>query len=232
MLGNVLRSRDIGMVEDSVPTFEAFCAHQEIATLAADQEHVALYEQTVSLYANYAARNPLPDHKPPLSQPQVTRCRNAGLRAIASIASSEAVGADGGRQLNITMPLILDNLHPTDQEYLASLYAQVESEEANGKDQDSKRRPSVSTVQAVDATQDGENAEMSTSTDDADRLAELEVGLLAMKSLKTIFSANNRLQVRLATAAFLRFICQKARPMDIIGEELQDRQTRRLGRQR
>lgn len=198
------------MVEDSVPTFEAFCAHQEIATLAADQEHVALYEQTVSLYANYAARNPLPDHKPPLSQPQVTRCRNAGLRAIASIASSEAVGADGGRQLNITMPLILDNLHPTDQEYLASLYAQVESEEANGKDQDSKRRPSVSTVQAVDATQDGENAEMSTSTDDADRLAELEVGLLAMKSLKTIFSANNRLQVRLATAAFLRFICQKS----------------------
>ena len=210
ILGNVLRSRDIGMVEDSIPTFEAFCAHQEIATLAADQEQIAMYEQTVRLYASYAARNPMPDHKPPLSQPQVTRCRAAGLRAIASIAASEAVGADGGKQMNIIMPLILDNLHPTDQEYLVSLHVRAESKDTGGKDTESKRRPSVSTVQAVDATQDGENAEMCTSTDDADRLAEIEVGLLAMKSLKTVFSASNRLQVRLATAAFLGFICRKS----------------------
>ena len=209
-LGHVLRSEDVGMVEESVPLFEAFCANQDVATLAADQEHVALYEETVRLYASYAARNPLPDHRPPLISLQVTRCRSAGLQAIASITASEAVGADGGKQLNIIMPKILDNLHPTDQEYLATLYARVESKEKAGRDQEPKRRLSVSTVQAVDANQDSENAAMSTSTDDADRLAEEEAGLLAMQSLKNIFSANNRLQIRLATTSLLGVICRNS----------------------
>ena len=209
ILSHVLRSQDIGMVEDSIPVFKAFCAHQDIATLAADQEHVTMYESVVQLYAQYAARNPLPDHRPPLTQPQAIRYRAAGLRAIASVASSEAVGADGGKQLHTIMDMILDNLHPMDMEYLASIYARVETNELGAKDREPKRRLSVSTVQPVDANEDGENAAMSTSTDNADRLAEEEVGKLAMQSLKSIFMANSRIQIRLATTALLGFICRR-----------------------
>ena len=66
---------------------------------------------------------------------------------------------------------------------------------------------SVSTVQTVDANPDSETAAMSASIDDADRLAEEEAGIQALKSLKQVFTVNNRLQIRLATAAMLRYIC-------------------------
>ena len=51
---------------------------------------------------------------------------------------------------------------------------------------------------------------MSASIDDADRLAEEEAGTQALGSLKQIFLANNRLQIRLATSAMLRYICANA----------------------
>ncbi len=37
ILNIILRSRDITMVESSIPTFEAFCEHQDGASLSADQ---------------------------------------------------------------------------------------------------------------------------------------------------------------------------------------------------
>ena len=44
------------MVEASVPTFETFCAHQDPATLAADQEYIQRYEEVLKLYAAFASK--------------------------------------------------------------------------------------------------------------------------------------------------------------------------------
>ena len=210
ILGIILRSEDLPTVEDSIPTFEAFCAHHDVASLAADQEHIGRYEEIVRTYASFANKKSPLKIKGNLSAHIVIRWRTAGLKAIKAITSSEAVGADGGRQLNIVIPIILQNLQPEDEGYVRTLYRRLETKEDVDKELALKRRMSVSTVQTVDANPDPETAAMSASIDDADRLAEEEAGIQALKSLKQIFVANNRLQIRLATAAILRYICANA----------------------
>lgn len=197
-------------VEDSIPTFEAFCAHHDVATLAADQEHIGQYEEIVRIYTEFANRQSPAKTKGALSAHLAIRWRSAGLRAIKAITSVEAVGADGGRQLNIVMPVILQNLHTEDERYIRALYRRMESMADTDREMAVKRRMSVSTVQTVDVNSDPETAAMSASTDDADRLAEEESGTLALQSLKQIFVTNNRLQVRLATVVMLRYICAHA----------------------
>lgn len=210
ILGNVLRSQDLTTVEDSIPTFEAFCAHHDVATLAADQAHIGQYEEIVRTYADFANRQSPPKVKGVLSAHLAIRWRSVGLKAIKAITSSEAVGADGGRQLHVVIPIILQNLYPDDEAYLRMLYRRIESMADTDRELALKRRMSVSTVQTVDANPDPETAAMSASTDDADRLAEEEAGMHALRSLKQIFLANNRLQIRLATSAMLRYICANA----------------------
>ena len=197
-------------MEDSIPTFEAFCAHHDVATLAADQAHIGQYEEIVRTYADFANRQSPPKIKGVLSAHLAIRWRSAGLKAIRAITSSEAVGADGGRQIHIVMPIILQNLHPDDEAYVRMLYRRIESMADTDRELALKRRMSVSTVQTVDANPDPETAAMSASIDDADRLAEEEAGTQALRCLKQIFLANNRLQIRLATSAMLRYICANA----------------------
>ena len=166
-------------------------------------------------YASFASLDSPVKIKGVLSKPQAIRWRSAGLRAIRSITCSEAVGADGGRQLNIIMPLILQNLHPDDKDYLAVLHQRVEATETTDKDMALQRKMSVSTVRTTHTVPEADLAAMSGTADDADRMAEEDVGVQALTSLKQIFVANNRLQVRLATAAMLRYICNhvmEARP--------------------
>lgn len=194
-------------MEDSIPTFESFCTHHDVATLAADQEHVAQYEEVVRTYAGLSSQETTIRTKGELSKPLSLRWRGAGLRAIKSITSSEAVGADGGSQLNIIMPVILQNLHPDDEQYIAVLHQRLEATENTDKEVALKRRMSVSTVQTVNTNPEGDSAILSGTTEDADRLAEEETGLQALASLKQIFVANNRVQIRLATTALLRYIC-------------------------
>ena len=145
-------------VEDSIPTFEAFCAHHDVATLAADQAHIGQYEEIVRTYADFANRQSPPKIKGVLSAHLVIRWRSAGLKAIKAITSSEAVGADGGRQLQIVMPIILQNLHPDDEAYVRMLYRRIESMADTDRELALKRRMSVSTVQTVDANPDPETA--------------------------------------------------------------------------
>ena len=210
ILSTILRSQDLATVEDSISTFEAFCAHHDVATLAADQDYIGQYEDIVRTYAGFADRRSPPKVKGVLSAHLAIRWRSAGLRAIKAITSSEAVGADGGRQLHIVIPIILQNLHPDDERYVRMLYRRIESVVDMDRELALRRRMSVSTVQTVDANPDSETAAMSASTDDADRLAEEEAGTQALKSLKQVFTVNNRLQIRLATAAMLRYICVNA----------------------
>ena len=196
------------MVEDAVPTFQAFCEHQDVATLAADQELAKQYEEVVKCYASFSGPKALPTTKTPLSAPVAIRWRSAGLQAIKSISASEAIGADGGRQLDIVMPVILENLHSDYEEQLVTLNQKASAE----KDTTMRRRMSIATVRTSESLPETNTVAVSGTTADADRLAEEEVGLLALQSLKQIFSANNRIQIRMATNVLLSFLAEKAIP--------------------
>lgn len=207
ILGDLLRSKDLSMVEESIPTFEAFCEYHDVATLAADQEHIGHYEEIVRIYASYAALKTPLQPKGGLSAPIAIRWRSAGLRALKSITSSEAVGADGGRQINIIMPVVLQNLHSVDAEHLRQLQLRAEAVEGIEEKQASRRRMSIATVRTTDETSRPSTAAITGTADDADRLAEEEVGVEAVKCLKQIFVSNNRGQIRMATGAMLKFVC-------------------------
>ena len=75
------------MVEDSVATFEALCAHQDPAKLAADQDYISQYEEIVQLYANFASKDVAKTGKTPISWPVAIRFRKSGLRALKAVAS-------------------------------------------------------------------------------------------------------------------------------------------------
>ena len=209
ILSNVLRSQDLSMVEESIPTFEAFCEYHDVATLAADQEHIGRYEDVVRTYASYAALKTPVQPKGGLNAPVAIRCRSAGLRALKSVTSSEAVGADGGKQMSIIMPVILQNLHSGDEGHLRELQQRAQAAESTEKEQAIRRRMSTATVRTVDGSSRPTSATMIGTADDADRLAEEEVGVQAIQCLKQIFVANNRAQIRLATGAMLKFICTR-----------------------
>ena len=204
ILSIVLGSRDLTLVEDTLPTFATFCKHHDVATLAADQEHIMQYEDIVRSYATFAARNTDFQEDSTLGTPVAIRWRGAGLRALQNATSSEAIGADGGRQLNIVMPTILENLHPEIDNYLLLLHQRAnESTDSESR----RRRMSIATVRTSETNPRLSSAPISETADDADRLAEEEVALEAMKCLKQVFLANNRLQIRLATSSVLRFVC-------------------------
>lgn len=200
ILSVVLGSKDITIVEETLPTFENFCAHQDVAALAADQTHITQYENIVRTYADFAAQSP--SSKGPISTSVALRWRVAGLQALQSVASSEAVGADGGKQLSIVLPMILHNLHPENEEYIAILQQRSEEDQTDDKES-TRRRMSIATVRTTETAQEP----VSGSADDADRLAEEEVALQALKCLRRIFTTSNRAQIRMATAAILRFVC-------------------------
>jgi len=206
ILSTVLRSNEIFTIEETLPTFEAFCDHHEVPTLAADQEYISQYEGIVRIYASFASLDSSVIFGGGLSTPQAIRWRSVGLRAIRSITASEAIGADGGRQLNIIMPLLLQNLHPNDEDYLAILHRRAEATETTDMETALKRRMSVSTVRTTHTAPEADPMAMSVTADDADRIAEEDVAMQALTSLKQIFVADNRLQLRLATTALLGYV--------------------------
>ena len=208
ILSAVLRSKDLAVTEDTLLTFETFCQHHDVATLAANQDHVEHYEEIVRIYASFADQNSTSSSKGVLSAPMAIRWRSAGLRALQSITASEAVGADGGRQLNIIIPTILQNLHPENEDYLAILQQRANASVSVDKET-VRRRMSIATVRTSEANTKPHSATISGTADDADRLAEEEVALQALKSLEQIFVTNNRAQIRIATSSMLGFICTK-----------------------
>lgn len=197
------------MVEESIPTFQTFCEHHDVATLAADQEYIGQYEDVIRTYASYARLKTPVQPKGGLNAPTAIRWRSAGLRALKSVTSSEAVGADGGRQMDIIMPVILQNLHSGDEGHLLALQLRAQAHESTDKEQALRRRMSIATVQTADEGSRPNSATVTETADDADRLAEEEVGIQAYQSLKQIFVSTNRAQIRLATGAILKFICTK-----------------------
>ncbi|KAL8770208.1 MAG: hypothetical protein Q9209_004050 [Squamulea sp. 1 TL-2023] len=209
ILGTVLHSKDLTLAEDSTALFETFCRHHDVATLAADQEHIAHYEDVVRSYAGFASQQALPLSKNGLSAPIAIRWKAVALAAIRSMTASEAIGADGGKQMSIIMPVILQSLRPLDENFFWILQQRLQATEVLDKESSLNRRTSNITVQTVEDRSRPGSATLSATADDADKLAEEEVGLQAQRSLKQIFLANNRAQIRMATASMIRFICSE-----------------------
>ena len=177
VLLTVLSSNDLTTTEFSVPTFQTFCEHQDTATLAADQELIGQYEQVVKHYARLAEDAP-PPSKTPSTAPIQMRWRTAGLQSIKSITGSEAIAADGGKQVGMIVSTILENLHRHNEDQLLLLGQRVGAE----KDGAVRRRMSIATVRTTESVPTA-NETVSATTADADRLAEEEVGLLALQSM-------------------------------------------------
>lgn len=205
VLGTVLKSNDVTMVEDSVPTFESLCAHQDPANLAADQDYIKQYEETVQLYAQFASKDVGKDSKTPISWPVAIRFRKAGLRALKAVASSESLGSETGRQLAAILPVILINVYSESGDYLKRLEDRERDKEEHEKEQTVRRRQSISTVRTNEEGE-GDPIAASATTEDADKLAEEEVGVVALQALRNLYMGVNRGQLRLATSAVLKFI--------------------------
>ena len=203
ILLNILNARDLTTVEDSVPTFQTFCEHQDTATLAADQELIDQYEDVAKRYASFARDTPGPS-KVPLSAPVRIRWRTAGLQSIKSITGSEAITADGGKQIPLIVSTILDNLYRHSEDQLLSLIQRASAD----KETAIRRRMSIATVRTSESVPPA-GGTAPTTTADADRLAEEEAGLLALQSMRQLFTANNRTQIRLATSSLLQFLMTK-----------------------
>lgn len=206
----VLRSQDISMVEDSIATFETFCQHQDMASLAAEQELSTQYQGVVRTYASYTDTASL-FQKTASNSPMTIRWRNAGLRAIRGVVGSdETLAADGGDSLKLILPVILENLYTGEEDVLVLLQLKSQESEKTQPELAPRRRVSVATVQTVDAAE-GDPALASQTTADADRKAEMDVRLLALRCLEQIIvSGSSRGQIRVTTVTILRFILGKA----------------------
>ncbi|CZS98647.1 related to myosins, conserved, ubiquitous membrane protein required for cell viability [Rhynchosporium graminicola] len=196
------------MVESSMPTFEAFCEHHDGASLSADQEYLHQYEEIVGMYASFASTRP-PPTKIPISAPVSMRWRSVGLQAIKSVASSEALASLAGRQLDVIVPILLENLWTDNDDFLDVLEHRAGLEEKVDTEKLSRRRTSIATVQTADTAVDSSALAVSATTADADKVAEEDIGVTALQCLKQIFVVNNRSQIHGATLATLTFISDR-----------------------
>lgn len=214
------------MIEESVPTFETYCKYVNAPSLSADQDRATHYQTIVQAYTNYASKDYLDNWKVKQDFSMLIRWRTAGLRAIRAIVGSEALSSDSGKQLNTVMPVILENLRLEEGDILASLQQRAQTGEKTDFEIARKRRMSIATVATVDTIEEQNPATASGTTADADKVAEDEVRVLAVRCLKQIFAAgtgSNRGQIRLATTLTLRFIALRNSPQAPLAEDSRSR---------
>ncbi|KAK4042124.1 hypothetical protein C8A01DRAFT_14208 [Parachaetomium inaequale] len=207
ILEQILKSHDITMVESSVPTFEAFCTHHDPTSLLADQAYLRQYLFVVQQYASLASTRAFPGKLEP-SKPIALRWRNAGLKAIKSVASSDALSSVTTQQYDLAVPMILENLWTDNEDFLDILHQRAEMEEKLGGAL-LRRRTSVATVQTAESESNTNPIALADTAVDMDKLAEEDTGVLAMECLRQIFVATNRSHVHAATVALLKFIQER-----------------------
>ncbi|KAJ5818125.1 hypothetical protein N7474_003716 [Penicillium riverlandense] len=212
VIETVLRSNDITMVEDSIVTFETFCRHQDMAAIAVEQGLVHQYREVVRTYAGFADPSSPTVSRTQMSPPVAIRWRTAGLRAIKGVVGSDGLAADGGTSLRLILPVILENLYSGEENILVNLQIKLRDSEKPEREGLRRRRLSVATVRTVDAAE-GDATLAGQSTADADRHAEMDTRLLALRCLEQIIvSGSNRGQIRIAASIILRFISNKNIP--------------------
>ena len=218
----VVHSKDISMVEESIPAFETYCKYLSASSLSADKARAEQFLNVVESYTAFASKGPFPGNKTQSKEPFAIRWRAAGLTAIKSVVTSDAFAAESGKQLSIVMPVILENLYSDEGDVLASLQQRAQNSEKVDVEKARQRRMSIATVATVDTVENNPGAAAGT-TADADKVAEEEVRVLAVRCLKQIFAAgtgSNRGQIRLATALTLRFIATRNPPLMTVTRSL------------
>ncbi|KAI1755661.1 hypothetical protein F4782DRAFT_486331 [Xylaria castorea] len=222
ILGLILRSNDITMVEASLPTFETFCEHHDVSSLFADQAYLHQYEEVVRAYAACASTRVTHGKGTP-SKSVALRWRNAGLGAIKSIAASDALSSVSGRQLDILVPMILENLWTDEEDFLDVLLQRAEMEQKVDSNALLRRRTSVSTVRTAETGGDTNPIAISGTSGDIDKLAEEDTGVAAIQCLKQIFIIPNRAQIQGATTALLKFTHERIQQKETVVKSLDGR---------
>ncbi|KAM0282239.1 hypothetical protein ACHAQH_003103 [Verticillium albo-atrum] len=205
ILDVILGSKDITMAKSSIPTFEAFCENHDVSSSFADQGYLAQYESVVRAYATLASTRQTPGKGNP-SQAVIMKWRTVGLEAIRSVSSSDPLSSVAGRQLAVIVPIILENLWHNDDTFLDVLLSRVQSEEKSDADKPMRRRTSIATVKTNDTAGDTNPIALAGTALDVDRLAEEDIGVLALQCLKQIYVVPNQPQIHTATTALLKFI--------------------------
>lgn len=208
ILDLILRSNDITMVESSIPTFDAYCQNHDASSLFADQIYLRQYEGVVKQYASLASTREIQGKNKP-SKALALRWRNAGLEAIKSIATSDAMSSVAGRQVDVVVPLILENLWTDNEGFLDVLLRRANMEEKVTTDHMLRRRASSMTARTADVEEDPNPIALSGSAGDVEKMEEEDTGVLAIQCLKQIFVVPNRSQLSAATNALLTFIVER-----------------------
>ncbi|KAM0499225.1 hypothetical protein ACHAPB_006034 [Verticillium nonalfalfae] len=204
----ILGSKDITMAKSSIPTFEAFCENHDVSSSFADQGYLAQYESVVRSYATLASTRQTPGKGTP-SQAVVMKWRTVGLEAIRSVCSSDPLSSVAGRQLAVIVPIILENLWHNDDTFLDVLLSRVQSEEKSDADKPMRRRTSVTTVKTSDTAGDTNPIALVGTALDVDKLAEEDIGVLALQCLKQIYIVPNQPQIHSATSSLLKFVLDR-----------------------
>lgn len=132
------------------------------------------------------------------------------MEAIKSIASSDTLSSVAGRQIDVVVPLILENLWTDNESFLDILLQRANMEEkVSNEHLLLKRRNSSVTARTAEGEGDTNPIALSGSAGDVDKLAEEETGVLAIQTLKQIFVVPNRSQINAATTALLEFIQER-----------------------
>lgn len=209
VLDMILRSDDITMIESSIPTFEAFCENHDPSSLFGDKDYLDQYEAVVRAYAQLASKSHNAG-KAPVSPSVQIRWRNAGLNAIKCVSAADALSSLSGRQIDVIVPVILENLWTDNANFLDVVSDRLQSEEKHDAERTTHRRSSIATLRTTeDAGGDTNPVAITGTAADVDNMAEEETGVLALQCLKSIFVVPNRSQIHTATMALLRFITQR-----------------------
>jgi hypothetical protein len=208
VLDLILRSGDITMIESSIPTFEAFCENHDPSSLFGDKDYLAQYESVVRSYAQLASTRQA-HGKGTVSRSLGLRWRNAGLSAIKCVSAADALSSLSGRQIDVIVPMILENLWSDNENYLDIISERAQLEEKLDAEKTLRRRTSVATVRTNEEEGDANPIAISGTALDVDNMAEEETGVLAVQCLKSIFVVPNRSQIHAATGAVLKFVSQR-----------------------
>lgn len=201
------------MIEETIPTWDSFCEHQELAILAANQEYILQYEDIVRTYASFASKDNPVQNKTTKTLPVRLRYRKAGLSAMRAIADSDSLASsETNQQLAVVVPIILENLYAQDGSYLSTLENREEARTGKERELALRRRQSTPVVATEASTSDPVAAAGSIET--ADRLAEQEVGVIALQTLKRLFAVVSRGQLRLSTLQVLKFMADRIDPKE------------------
>lgn len=207
ILNAVLQSKDVSLLEESVDTFEAFCANYDAAQYASDASHVRQYDDIIVAYAAFGSKDG-PSRSKTQNIPLAVRYRNAGSEAIKSLVSAESFVAGNGRQLRFVMPSILQNLYSETPRHFERLQMREKAQEDQGKEQFRKQRQSMAANRVEDSSEMDPTVAAGTAAD-VDERAEEEVAVLAMQSLRHIFAMDNPALLRIATQSILDFTSKR-----------------------